>query len=40
MLIRADHARRFDGVIAGVAILIPVAVWRWIRTRRRPRLGV
>jgi hypothetical protein len=40
MLIRAHHARRFDGVIAGVEILIPVAVWRWIRTRRRPRLGV
>ena len=41
LLIRAGHVyNRFDGVIGGVVILVPVAVWRWIRTRRRLRRPV
>jgi hypothetical protein len=34
--LRADHLpTRFDGVIGGVVLLVPVAVWRFVRTRRR-----
>jgi hypothetical protein len=37
LLLRAGHRPgRVDGVIGAVVLLIPVAVWRFVRARRRP----
>jgi hypothetical protein len=36
--LRADHLTTWpDGVISGTIILVPIAVWRYLRTRRRVR---
>lgn len=36
--VRAGHLTTWpDGVIAGAVILVPIAVWRYLRTRRRAR---
>jgi hypothetical protein len=36
--LRADHRpTRFDGVIGAIVLLLPVAIWRFVRTRRRLR---
>jgi hypothetical protein len=36
--LRADHLTTWpDGAIAGAVVLVPIAVWRYVRARRRER---